>query len=102
MVSNDHYRLTGFGAGRVHHDIALGPRKPAQDVNTIVAFIHGWKVQWYAKVPGDGGARMKAAFGSMVPESKLVPLSAVTVCATAPVLVHVTSVPTFTLSSAGA
>ena len=70
-------------------------------MTTSVAFIHGWKVQWYANVPADAGSSVKVAFGSIVPESKLAPSSAVTVWATAPVLVHVTIAPIFTLSSAG-
>jgi hypothetical protein len=53
-------------------------------------------------VPAAGGASEYTAFGSMLPESKALPSSAVTVWATAPVLVQTTVTPTLTLTSAGA
>jgi len=48
---------------------------------TSLPFMNGWIVQWYEYVPAAGARTVVDAPESTVPESKLWPSSAVTVCA---------------------
>ena len=63
--------------------------------------MNGWMLQWYLNVPALLRATVVEAFGSMFPVSKLLPLSAVNVCAVLSLLVTVIFVPCFTVSVAG-
>src|SRR5215831_12872105 len=52
-------------------------------------------------LPACLGVKVKVALGLRLPESKVLPSSAVTVCSTAPILVQVIVSPTLTGSAAG-
>ena len=63
--------------------------------------MNGWMLQWYLKVPALLRATVAEEFGSMFPVSKLLPSSAVNVCAVVSLLVTVTFVPRLTVIAGG-
>jgi hypothetical protein len=88
----DHERVVVLSAG-LDDRIQRGLSKTVFYCTLIVPTMPGWIVQWYWNVPADENVLEKVAPGAIEPEFQAPP-SAVDVCATVSLFVHVTVLPT--------